>query len=93
MQLSHKVQDLLLKCDETPEVFLQDELSSCRCSTTSHGDRKTTRKNANQMLNSFLYMQKDLEQDNGHSLDLGQRQSGIPLTKKDQEENEIESLN
>ena len=29
----------------------------------------------------------------GHSSDLGQRQSGIPLTKKDQEENEIESLN
>ena len=25
--------------------ILQDELSSCRCSTTSHGDVKTTRKN------------------------------------------------
>ena len=36
--------------------ILQDELSSCRCSTTYHGDRKTTRKNANQLLNSFLYM-------------------------------------
>ena len=35
----------------------QDESSSCRCSTTSHGDQKTTRKNANQMFNSFLYLQ------------------------------------
>ena len=32
----------------------QEGLSSCRCSTTSHGDQKTTRKNASQMLNSFL---------------------------------------
>ena len=28
-------------------------------------------RNASQMLNSFLYLQKDSEQDNGHSLDLG----------------------
>ena len=45
--------------------ILQNELSSCRCSTTSHGDRNTSRKNANEMLNSFLYLQKDSEQDNG----------------------------
>ena len=32
-----------------------------------------------------LYSQKDFQQDVGHSSDLGQRQSGIPLTKKDQE--------
>ena len=57
--------------------ILQDELSSCRCSTTSHGDPKTTRKNASQMLNSFLYLQEDLEQDNGHFSVLHQRKSGI----------------
>ena len=57
--------------------FLQDGLSSCRCSTTFHGDQKTTRTNASQMLNSFLYLQKDSEQDNGHSSDLDQRKSGI----------------
>ena len=34
--------------------ILQEGSSSCRCSTTSHGDQKTTRKNASQMLNSFL---------------------------------------
>ena len=44
------------------QIILQDEISSCRCSTTSHGDRKTTRKNANQLLNSFLYLQEDSEQ-------------------------------
>ena len=41
-----------------------------------------------------LYSQKDFPQNVGHSSsDLGQRQSGSPLTKKDQEENGIESLN
>ena len=36
-----------------------------------------------------LYSQKDFQQDVGHSSDLGQKQSGIPQTKKDQEENGI----
>ena len=55
----------------------QEGSSSCRCLTTSHGDQKTTRKNASQMLNSFLYLQEVSEQDKGHSLDLDQRTSGI----------------
>ena len=61
--------------------IFQDGSSSCRCSTTSHGDQKTTRKNANQMLNSFLSMQRDSEQDNGHSSDLDQRKSGTLSVK------------
>ena len=73
LQLSHKVQKLLLR--------LQDGSSSCRCSTTSHGDQRTTRKNASQMLNSFLSMQRDSEQDNGHFLGLDQRKSGTLLVK------------
>ena len=40
-----------------------------------------------------LYLQKDFQQDVGHSSDLDQKRSGSPLTKKDQEENGIESLN
>ena len=36
---------------------------------------------------------KKIQQDVGHSSDTGQKQSGTPLTKKDQEENGIESLN
>ena len=38
-------------------------------------------KNANQMLNSFLYLQKDSEQDNGHSLDLDQNRNGTLSVK------------
>ena len=58
-----------------------DGFSSCRCSTTSHGDLRTTRKNASQMLKSFLSMQRDLEQDNGHSVNLDLRKSGVPSMK------------
>ena len=52
----------------------QEGLSSCRCSTTSHGDQETMKKNASQMLDSFLKMQEDLEQDNGHFLVLVHRE-------------------
>ena len=45
------------------------------------GIKKTTRKNANQMLNSFLYLQEDSEQDNGHFSVLDQRKSGILSVK------------
>ena len=38
---------------------LQDGSSSCRCSTTSHGDQKKIRKNGNQALNWFRLMPKD----------------------------------
>ena len=56
LQLSQEDQELLLKDGSYP----------CGCSMTSHGDQKTTRENAIQMLNSFLYLQEDSEQDNGH---------------------------
>ena len=59
----------------------QEGFSSCRCSTTSPVDRKTMKKNANQMLNSFLHMQKDSEQDSGHFSVLDQRISGILSVK------------
>ena len=42
LQLCQEVQGLLLRLNETPEN-LQEGSSSCRCSTTSHGDQKTTR--------------------------------------------------
>ena len=35
---------------------------------TSHGEQETMKKNASQMLDSFLNMQRDLEHDNGHLL-------------------------
>ena len=66
---------------------LLDGSSSCRCSTTSHGDLRTTRKNANQMLNSSLSMQRDSEQGNGHSSDLDRRKSGTLFVKTVHKEN------
>ena len=91
LQLCHKVQELLSRLSVTPENLL-DGSSSCRCSTTSHGDLRTTRKNASQMLNSFLSMQRDSEQDNGHSSDLDQRKSGTLLVKTVHKENGTKSL-
>ena len=44
---------------EKHQKFTQEELYLCRCSTTSHVDQET--KNASQMLDSFLYMQRDLD--------------------------------
>ena len=43
LQLCNKVQELLSKLSVTPEKS-QDGLSSCRCSTTSHGDLKDNEK-------------------------------------------------
>ena len=74
----------------TPENLL-DELSSCRCSTTSHGDLKTTKKNASQNAQLVsLSMQRDLEQDNGHSSDLDQRKNGAQKVKTVHKENGTE---
>ena len=67
----------------------QDGLSSCRCSTTSPVDPKT-RKNANQVLSSFLSVRKDFQQDNGHSSDLDQKRNGIPLMNTVHKENGTE---
>ena len=40
-----------------------------------------------------FFLQQDYQQDVGHSSDLDQKQSGIPLTTKDHKENGTESLN
>ena len=71
LQLCHKVQELLSRLSVTPEKFT-GRIIFMSCSTTSHGDLRTTRKNASQMLNLFLSMQRDSEQYNGHSSDLDQ---------------------
>ena len=69
----------------------KDELSSCRCSTTSDGDLQTMKKNSNQALRSFIFMRKDFHQDNGHSSDLDQRRNGTLLVKTIQKENGTKS--
>ena len=67
-------------CPRSPKVHEQnrvtqnnskDELSSCRCSMTSHGELKTMKRNVLQIPHLCLYSQKDFQQDIGHSSDLG----------------------
>ena len=61
----------------------QEEWYSSQCSMTSLVDQKTTKKNVWQMPNSFLYLQEDLEKDNGHSLILVLRKSGALSVSED----------
>ena len=72
--------------------ILQDGSSSCRCSTTSHGNQGTKRKSARQMLNSSLSMRRNSEQDNGHSSDLDRRKSGTLSVQTVHKENGTKSL-
>ena len=58
----------------------------------SHGDLKTMNRNAMLTPTSFLCMQVDFHQEDGHSSDPDQKRSGIPVTQKDHQENGIESL-
>ena len=60
---------------------------------TSHGDLKTMNRNAMLTPTSFLSMQEDFHQEDGHSSDLDQRRSGILLMIADHKENGTESLN
>ena len=60
---------------------------------TSCGEIRTMKRNVLLIPHLCLDSQKDFQQDVGHSSDPGQKQSGTPLTKKDREENGIESLN
>ena len=71
---------------------LKDELSSRRCSMSFWGEMQT-KKNVLLIPHVCLYSQKDFQQDVGHSSDWDQWQGGVFLTKKDLEENGIESLN
>ena len=56
----------------------------------SWGSKDNFLKNANQVLSSFLCLQKDSEQDNGHSSDLDRRKSGVPLMNTVHKENGTE---
>ena len=60
---------------------------------TSYGELKTMNGNVLPTPHLCLYLQKDSQQDVGHSSDLDQKRSGIQLATKDHEENGTESLN
>ena len=80
LQLSQEVKDLLLRLDETPENFTGRIIFMSMFNDISWGSRDN-KKNASQMLDSFLFMQEDLEKDNGHFSVLVQRKSGILSVK------------
>ena len=91
LELVREVQKFMSKVGG-PEQF-QGRIIFMSMSMTSYGELKTMKRNVLLIPHLCLYSQKDFQQDVGHSSGLGQKQSGIPLTKKDQEENGIESLN
>ena len=80
LELVHEVQKFHEQCERTRRSIFMSMT-------------KTMKRNVSLIPHLCLYSQEDFQKDVGHSLDLGQKQSGTPLTKKDQEENEIESLN
>ena len=60
---------------------------------TSHGELQTMTRYAMLTPSLCLFVQKDSQQEDGHSSDPDQKRSGIPLTSTDHEENGTESLN
>ena len=86
LQLCHKVQELLSRLSVTKEKFTGRIIFMSMFNDISWRS-KDNKKSASQMLNSFLSMQRDLEQDNGHSLDLDRRKSGTLLVKTVHKEN------
>ena len=89
LQLCSKVQELLSKLSVQPEDFTGRIIFMSMFNDISCRS-KDNKKNANQVLSSFLSMRKDLQQDNGHSLDLDQKRSGILLMKTVHKENVTE---
>ena len=59
----------------------------------SYGELKTMRRNVLLIQHLCLDLQKDFQQDIGHSSDLDQKQSGILLTTNDHKENGAEKMN
>ena len=82
-----------VKNERKARRYLEDGSSSCRCSMTSHGDLKIMNRNANLTPTSFLSMQEDFHQEDGHASDLDQKRSGIQLMITDHKVNGTESLN
>ena len=72
MHISQIVKSLLLRLDETPENFTRMIIFMSMSNDISK-DQETI-KNASPMLDSFFYMQRDFEQDNGHCFVFVQRE-------------------
>ena len=90
LHLSHKVRELLSWLSVTPEKFIGRTI--CMFNNISWGSTDNMKEcEANAQLVS-LTMQRDSEQDNGHSLGLDQRKSGTLLVQTVHKENGTKSL-
>ena len=84
LELVREVQKFMSKMGE-PEQFQGRIIFMSMFSDIIWGNKDNDKECiANSQL--CFYPQKDFQQDVGHSSDLGQKQRGTPLTKKDQEE-------
>ena len=81
LELVREVQKLMSKMGE-PEQF-QGRIIFMSMFHDIIWEIKTMRRNVLLIPHLCLYSQKDFQQDVEHSSDLGQKQSGIPQTKKD----------
>ena len=80
LQLNEEVKRLLLRLDETPEKFHRK--NHIYVAVQRHFLWiKRLKKSAWRMPNSFLYLERDLEKDNGHSLVLVLTRSGTVSVK------------
>ena len=77
LQLSQEVKELLLRLNETPENFTGRIIFMSMFSDISWGSRDNKVECESNAELVSLYMQEDLEQDNGHFSVLVQRKSGI----------------
>ena len=86
LQLCCIVRDFLSKMSEKQEDFTGRIIFMSMFNDISWGSE-----DANQAPNTFRFMRKDFHQEDGHSSDLDQKRSGIPLTKANHKENGTES--
>ena len=90
LQLCHKAQELLSRLSVTPEKFTGRIFFMSMFNDISWGSKDNKKEcESNSQLVS-LSVQRDLEQDNGHSSDLDQRKSGTLLVKTVHKENGTE---
>ena len=81
LQLSREVKELLLRLNETPENFTGRIIFMSMFNDISWGSRDNKVECESNAKLVSLYMQEDLEQDNGHFSVLVQRKSGILSVK------------
>ena len=81
LQLSQEVKELLLRLNETPENFTGRIIFMSMFNDISWGSRDNKVECESNAKLVSLYMQEDLEQDNGHFSVLVQRKSGILSVK------------